>query len=452
MALIGEVVERDLKRLRAAQEQYQGFFSKTANALESFMKTEKPFQSFMRRIVYASGGFKVINQAFIGFRTAGKVYDKTVGSIVNKNSLLGKSFQTLSKLKIPNFAERLGGGIKGIGRFAESMARNPMPLTQRVAASGSFIKERMGSGLKKRGESMADFVETKIAPVVKFVKNFDWIGKTKSLFIGTFKLIMLIAQKSFNFIIITTLGIVAILAFVKIFWNTVTSFKDGFIEPFEGYFAIVKEEMMNIWAGIQTIFSFFTGDASFTDMVFALLDISFSFLRVMFELAKRLTIGLIKGLIRIITDSVSGIINWFGNLKLGTQLKYIGAVALGILLWLFSVPVIVPAIILGALFMFGKWFLSRFGDKIPFMANGGISQGGMTVVGERGPELVSLPKGSRVHSNSASKKMVGGTTIVNNITINARDTSDGEMRRIANKISTMVNNKINRTTSSRTMG
>lgn len=263
---------------------------------------------------------------------------------------------------------------------------------------------------------------------------------------------MLIAQKSFNFIIITTLGIVAILAFVKIFWNTVTSFKDGFIEPFEGYFAIVKEEMMNIWAGIQTIFSFFTGDASFTDMVFALLDISFSFLRVMFELAKRLTIGLIKGLIRIITDSVEGIINWFGNLKLKTQLKYIGAVALGILLWLFSVPVIVPAIILGALFMFGKWFLSRFGDKIPFMANGGISQGGMTVVGERGPELVSLPKGSRVHSNSASKKMVNGTTIVNNITINARDTSDGEMRRIANKISTMVNNKINRTTSSRTMG
>ena len=35
------------------------------------------------------------------------------------------------------------------------------------------------------------------------------------------------------------------------------------------------------------------------------------------------------------------------------------------------------------------------------MANGGISQGGLTVVGERGPELVSLPGGSRVYPNGS---------------------------------------------------
>ena len=38
-----------------------------------------------------------------------------------------------------------------------------------------------------------------------------------------------------------------------------------------------------------------------------------------------------------------------------------------------------------------------------------------------------------------------------NITINARDTSDAELRRIANKIGSMVNNSINRTTASRTL-
>lgn len=40
-------------------------------------------------------------------------------------------------------------------------------------------------------------------------------------------------------------------------------------------------------------------------------------------------------------------------------------------------------------------------------ANGGFSSG-LTLVGERGPELVSLPHGSYVNSNSASKRMMGG--------------------------------------------
>ena len=98
-------------------------------------------------------------------------------------------------------------------------------------------------------------------------------------------------------------------------------------------------------------------------------------------------------------------------------------------------------------YKFGKWLLSN----IPLMANGGVSAGGMTIVGERGPELVNLPKGSRVHSNTNSKQMVGGTTNNFNITINARDTSDGELRRIADKIGQMVNSKINRSTSASTM-
>ena len=87
--------------------------------------------------------------------------------------------------------------------------------------------------------------------------------------------------------------------------------------------------------------------------------------------------------------------------------------------------------------------------KLDFMANGGVSGGGMTVVGERGPELVNLPKGARVHSNSESKKMGGG--VVNNnvsVTINAKDTSDAELRRIAEKIGNLISSKMNRSTSS----
>jgi hypothetical protein len=46
---------------------------------------------------------------------------------------------------------------------------------------------------------------------------------------------------------------------------------------------------------------------------------------------------------------------------------------------------------------------------VPFFASGGeMRRPGLAVVGERGPELVALPGGSRVFSNSDSKAMVGG--------------------------------------------
>jgi hypothetical protein len=46
-------------------------------------------------------------------------------------------------------------------------------------------------------------------------------------------------------------------------------------------------------------------------------------------------------------------------------------------------------------------------------ANGGFASG-LTLVGERGPEIVNLPRGSYVNSNSASQQMSGGK----NITLN----------------------------------
>lgn len=51
--------------------------------------------------------------------------------------------------------------------------------------------------------------------------------------------------------------------------------------------------------------------------------------------------------------------------------------------------------------------------KLPGRASGGPASG-LTLVGERGPELVSLPQGSYVNSNSASQRMMGGGTLVLN--------------------------------------
>ena len=51
--------------------------------------------------------------------------------------------------------------------------------------------------------------------------------------------------------------------------------------------------------------------------------------------------------------------------------------------------------------------------KIPAMAKGGLAAGGMTLVGEVGPELVNLPRGSVVTPNNKLSSMLGGASDVN---------------------------------------
>lgn len=67
----------------------------------------------------------------------------------------------------------------------------------------------------------------------------------------------------------------------------------------------------------------------------------------------------------------------------------------------------------------GALATSAFSSIIPAFANGGVTPGGMALVGERGPELVTMPKGSRVASNEQSMRMLsqaGGQNVTVHIT------------------------------------
>ncbi len=48
------------------------------------------------------------------------------------------------------------------------------------------------------------------------------------------------------------------------------------------------------------------------------------------------------------------------------------------------------------------------GGGLSSFASGGVTPGGPVLVGERGPEIVNLPRGSRVFSNAESQRMAGG--------------------------------------------
>ena len=123
-------------------------------------------------------------------------------------------------------------------------------------------------------------------------------------------------------------------------------------------------------------------------------------------------------------------------------------VAGAILALFFGWPAIVLAVLITIVPKLIKLIIKKVEKLFDFFHTGGTATGGMSVVGERGPELVKLPIGSRVKNNHVSKRTAssnrGGNTI--NITINAKDTSDAEMRRIAEKVGRLVNNNINRNT------
>jgi hypothetical protein len=80
-------------------------------------------------------------------------------------------------------------------------------------------------------------------------------------------------------------------------------------------------------------------------------------------------------------------------------------------------------------------------------ATGGLAgASGSFLVGERGPEIVNLPRGARVTPNHQLRGM-GGNTI--HVHVSGRvGASDQEIRDIARKVGAQVSREINRTTSS----
>jgi hypothetical protein len=64
-------------------------------------------------------------------------------------------------------------------------------------------------------------------------------------------------------------------------------------------------------------------------------------------------------------------------------------------------------------------------------ANGTTNwQGGMTLVGERGPELVNLPRGSQVVDAQRTASRMGGDEIVQHFNFNLSANGDESVRRI----------------------
>ncbi|MGY3358470.1 hypothetical protein ACVWZK_005133 [Bradyrhizobium sp. GM0.4] len=64
-------------------------------------------------------------------------------------------------------------------------------------------------------------------------------------------------------------------------------------------------------------------------------------------------------------------------------------------------------------------------SEVPMVIWPGSAPGGMSLVGENGPELVNLPRGSQVVPNDVLRSGGGGTTVAPVYNIDARGADSG---------------------------
>jgi len=321
-----------------------------------------------------------------------------------------------------------------------------------------------------------------------FNKRAKWLGgnsvsgllkagsKSKYGLVRFFSRIGLVIQfftKMLLYSVLVVAAIVGIVAFIKknekvfskAFDLVVNVAKKGFELIFNGVGKYIDGMMMFINGLLE-------GD--FQKTIDGLKDMAFGALELIGGLIV-VTIGsLLTFLSGLLVEAIIKFKEWWDTVPFEKAVGTIISVALGILAAVALIallPVQVPIwlglgiVLLGG--MLGRLFadpISKLVEsvvgfvnkfKMPkFMADGGVSKGGLTVVGEEGPELLNLPAGARVHSNPDSKKMLSSSkqeTVINNnfhIKVDVKNSSDAELKKMAEKIGKMFSTSINRTLNS----
>lgn len=401
--------EQDKKMTKAAKEAY-AFDQKRIDIATKIAEKEAKAQGLSKADVKAAG------------KAAGEAEKGAMAT--DQKALLKSRAKMLNKIIKPNkIRKQLKKGVVGNLKDIRKKAK--------VSASFAALNEKMNRMRIKIALKGQKFSES-VKPVLNMAFKYLIFGIMAFIGFAVLAGFLYTAWGEFK-----ALGIVEnIMTFgsllfeaVGLIFGTITAFLDGGVE--EGFsklnelFLVVLELLVT---GLMIIFKMGVG------LIFALWAGLFDFIDFLFNGGFEILAPLLMKVAGVLIAAL--VLKYF--IGIGLQLAGI-----------YALPIMIGVVLIAGIYRVAKWLI----DKFDVFSEGGVSGGGMAVVGEKGPELVKLPAGARVTSNKDSRKMVssgGGNTI--NITINARDTSDAELRRIADKIGNMVNNKINRRTSSGSMG
>ncbi|PPH99733.1 phage tail tape measure protein [Rathayibacter sp. AY1B7] len=191
--------------------------------------------------------------------------------------------------------------------------------------------------------------------------------------------------------------------FVGGVWNWIVGAVTGYINLVLTVFTTVGELIGSVWSGLWNgIISFFTGA---WDTIAGILGTIGDTFGTVFTTIGDVIRGAFEGVVSFVTDLINNIIRPINDLIDGVNgITGVVGDAIGISL---SIP------------------------NIPMLAKGGsITGAGSVIVGERGPELLTLPRGATVDPDIGNANR-GGPQVTQNI-YGGDGTSAGEIARVAN--------------------
>ena len=320
-------------------------------------------------------------------------------------------------------------------------------------SSAKQDKNNAGDAIAKAQERLAKTnpIRKNLGKVMKFAKGI----------MGKFKTFLNVAVKGIFMFMLT---LVATLIVLQALWPTIKRAFKPAMEMLMMSLDYIGKGFILVFSGVMDLWNAVFKGGSIGDILLALLDILLGVWKIVVGVLGALVGTLLAFIGAFVVDLMIQAITWVKSLgdnikSLGKFVGLILAVAGMIIAFLLgAAPIVIVAVGI-ILYKFGKWFIDKIKKHLPknpvksarnFLtgrATGGVvGSGETTLVGELGPEIVKLPAGSRVYSNEDSKKMAKGDNITNNfhITINARDTSDKELKRITDKIGKEIANKLNR--------
>ncbi len=367
---------------------------------------------------------------------------KVLGKQTERNNELKDQ---LSKVE-GSFSFAIDGLGKTIGGGLLKIIDNPL-TNYRFNLGQKAIK-----GISTLVEGTVEIMDDARIALEEVAKNGNFVTKKLAkLALGFGKLMKFILMASMYLVLFG----ITIFVFQKIFMaikDRLMQAVDFFTGPIMYFVGAAWNGLQEILAGFMTIITgLFGGD--FGEVLSGLGEVALGTLKIIGSAIMILGIGLLGAVLSIGYGLIMGAFDWIkerGWKVIGDLVLIAAGIAITLAL-IATLPVQLPFIIVAAMSVVVAKLLKGLGSAIGLFADGGYVDTPISIVGEKGPELMFGKQGSRVVSNADSKKMLGGKTVNNfNITINAKDTSKAEMRRMADEIGRMISSKINRSTSSST--
>lgn len=367
---------------------------------------------------------------------------QAVLALGNVESVANMSGDTLAKINEIKY-DSLGEALQGIGRnlmmgVFEPFQEKVMPVVNEFA---NWIAEKMPvvedvtnktfTKIFDLAEKVWIFFKDNILPIF-----IEWYGNINEYF----PIIRAVAETVFG----------ALLAVAKSLWDFFkVNLLPIFVSLFEwvqGHLPTIQSTFSTVFNAIKTVINVVWGIIK--DNILPILERLFSWLQSKMPIIQSIFEGvftIVKNVISAVWDIIEnfllpvikGLVDYIVS-PVFTVIQTIIEGVFDAIFWAVDKVVKVFEAVTGAIKTAIDWLTfwnnsevedknvnvntnyTSSGSDVPRNATGtNYFSGGVSLVGERGPELVSLPRGTKISPANETRKMLGGNMITQNITINS---------------------------------